>query len=486
LTLFPYKFQATTLLERIGAAFEMPPASEVVSNVLLFVPLGALLYRIGRRRLGQTGHMLMLCGGAGLLLSLTIESLQIYLPPRSPTVIDVVANAAGALLGALAFRRWGTAAESLLVAGRKRWSRAQLAYALVVLSLCGLMLGGLLQHQTRLDGWSREYRLQVGNEGTGYRDWKGRLFDFEITDAAATAAVVKRFAHGNVGTLPGQVIARYEFNGSAPYHDSAGRLPDLNWTAPMAASREVGVLLPGSPWLHTHGPITVLADRLVATNAFSVRVACANDLVEQTGPARIVSNSVDFNRRNLTIAQDGEDLVVRIRTPHTGRNGSRPELVVPDVFKEHGLRRDILVSYDGATLRAAVAGSGEAHQVALRPGSILAREIATTLDIQTDEHLPLDAMLFGLMSAAPGLLIAWLRPAIRERLFIGMGWLVLFVLLFEATLVIVSGKEVSWAAVGTNLLVGVSIMGVCVLAGTRQYDGPSTYAHTPEPSCRNW
>jgi VanZ like family len=469
LTLFPYKFEAATLLERVAAATEMPPAGEVVSNVLLFVPLGALLYRIGRRRVGQERHMLMLCGVAGLLLSLTIEFLQIFLPPRSPTVMDVVANSAGALFGAIGSRQWGTSVGSWLVAGRKRWSRAQLTYALVVVSVCGLMLAGLLQRQTRLDGWSREYPLQVGNEGTGYRDWKGRLFDFEITDAAATAAAVERFAHGNVGALPGDVIARYEFNGSAPYHDGAGKLPDLNWTAPIEASREIGVLLPGSPWLHTDAPITVLADRLVATNAFSVRVACANDLVDQTGPARIVSNSVDFSRRNLTIAQAGEDLIVRIRTPHTGRNGSRPELDVPQVFTEHGLRRDILVSYDGATLRAAVAGSGEVHQIALRPGSILAREIATSLHIQTDEHLPLDAMFFGLMSAAPALLIAWLRPAIRERLFVGIGWLVLFALLFEATLVLVSGKEVSWAAVGTNLLVGLSIMSVCVLAGTRQH-----------------
>jgi hypothetical protein len=237
----------------------------------------------------------------------------------------------------------------------------------------------------------------------------------------------------------------------------------------MPASREIGVLLPGSPWLHTQAPIAVLADRLVATNAFSVRVACATDLVDQTGPARIVSNSVDFNHRNLTIAQAGKDLVVRIRTPHTGGNGSRPELVVPKVFTDNGLRRDILVSYDGATLRAAVAGSREVHQIALRPGSILAREIVTSLDIRTDQHVPLDAIFFGLMSVPSALLIAWLRPAIRDRLFVGMGWLVLFTLLFEATLAVVSGTEVSWASVGTNLLVGLSIMSVCVLAGTRQH-----------------
>jgi hypothetical protein len=119
-------------------------------------------------------------------------------------------------------------------------------------------------------------------------------------------------------------------------------------------------------------------------------------------------------------------------------------------------------------LRAAVAGSREVHQIALGPGSILAREIATSLDIRTDQHAPLDAIFFGLISAPAALLITWLRPATRDRLLVGMGWLVLFALLFEGTLVIVSGKEMSWVAVGTNLMVGFSIMSVCVPAGIRE------------------
>jgi hypothetical protein len=339
-----------------------------------------------------------------------------------------------------------------------------LAVVLAAFAVCGLTLSGLLQHRTRLDGWSSEFPLQVGNEGTAYRDWRGRLFAFEITDAAATSEDVKRFAHGIVGALPGQVIARYDFMGPAPYRDRAGKLPDLNWTAPMPASHQTGVHLPGSPWLHTNAPITALGDRLLATNAFSVRVMCANDLVHQAGPARIVSNSVDFNRRNLTIAQDGQDLIVRIRTPHTGGNGSRPEFVVSGVFAERGRPRDILLSYDGATLRAAVAGSRQVHEIALSPASILAREI-TTLDIRTDEHRALDLMFFGLLSGAPAFLIGWLRATIRERMFVGVTWIVLFALLFEATLVIVSGKEVSWPAVGMNLLVGLPIMTVCALSG---------------------
>ncbi|MGH6916506.1 MAG: hypothetical protein ACREJ0_02275, partial [Geminicoccaceae bacterium] len=43
----------------------------------------------------------------------------------------------------------------------------------------------------------------------------------------------------------------------------------------------------------------------------------------QTGPARILTISQDAYRRNLTLAQDGDDLVLRLRTEDTDRNGTR-------------------------------------------------------------------------------------------------------------------------------------------------------------------
>jgi VanZ family protein len=44
---------------------------------------------------------------------------------------------------------------------------------------------------------------------------------------------------------------------------------------------------------------------------------------DQTGPARILSISQDAYRRNLTLAQDGDDLVLRLRSADTDRNGTR-------------------------------------------------------------------------------------------------------------------------------------------------------------------
>jgi len=73
---------------------------DVLSNVLGYVPVGLLLTvalsQSGRRRLAPFVGAL-----APALLALTMEALQTYLPQRVPSQLDVLLNAAGALLGVL-------------------------------------------------------------------------------------------------------------------------------------------------------------------------------------------------------------------------------------------------------------------------------------------------------------------------------------------------------------------------------------------------
>lgn len=69
---------------------------ESASNVLLFVPLGALVFWLLGRRYGWVGP------AAGLLLSSLIELAQfLFLPERYPALADVAANTSGAVIGAL-------------------------------------------------------------------------------------------------------------------------------------------------------------------------------------------------------------------------------------------------------------------------------------------------------------------------------------------------------------------------------------------------
>ncbi|WP_139164155.1 VanZ family protein [Arthrobacter sp. ok362] len=69
---------------------------ELTSNVILFLPLGALVTRILGARLWWGGV------AVGFLLSVLVELAQlVFLPARFPSVIDVAANTFGAMVGAL-------------------------------------------------------------------------------------------------------------------------------------------------------------------------------------------------------------------------------------------------------------------------------------------------------------------------------------------------------------------------------------------------
>ncbi|WP_427133174.1 VanZ family protein [Pseudarthrobacter sp. S9] len=90
---------------------------EVASNVLLFVPLGALVAWILGMRYWWVGT------AAGIVLSGLIELAQLlFLPARFPSLADVAANSLGAMLGGLL--------ALLLMARRKAGRRRQRARTL--------------------------------------------------------------------------------------------------------------------------------------------------------------------------------------------------------------------------------------------------------------------------------------------------------------------------------------------------------------------
>jgi len=74
---------------------------DVAANFLLFVPLGFLWVGSAFRRLSAAGFFgaLLQAGLCGLLLSLAVELGQVYSPGRTPSILDVAFNAAGAAFG---------------------------------------------------------------------------------------------------------------------------------------------------------------------------------------------------------------------------------------------------------------------------------------------------------------------------------------------------------------------------------------------------
>jgi VanZ family protein len=76
--------------------------SDVLFNVLAYVPLGTLLC-LYFRSAGQRGRAIAKAVALGAAFSLAMEAMQLFVPGRVSSIVDLVANTGGALVGALAF-----------------------------------------------------------------------------------------------------------------------------------------------------------------------------------------------------------------------------------------------------------------------------------------------------------------------------------------------------------------------------------------------
>ena len=73
---------------------------------------------------------------------------------------------------------------------------------------------------------------------------------------------------------------------------------------------------------------------------------------------------MDTGRRNFTLGQDKDQLVLRLRTPATGPNGVNPQVTLCKL--EAGKMRHVLVTYRDGKLRAYLDGKRVAATDAVR------------------------------------------------------------------------------------------------------------------------
>jgi VanZ family protein len=145
-TLFPFTgWRAQGIDPWVFLMAPLPPpywtGFDVTANLLGYAPLGFLL-ALALLRTGWSGKTAWVIATlTGALLSLVLEFLQIYLPRRVPSNLDLLLNASGALLGALtawALERWG--AINRWSDFRARWFMADDRGALVLLAMWPLAL----------------------------------------------------------------------------------------------------------------------------------------------------------------------------------------------------------------------------------------------------------------------------------------------------------------------------------------------------------
>jgi VanZ family protein len=150
--------------------------SDIVSNVLLFVPFGILWAwaRVGKmteRPLVQ----ILLAGIYGLLFGIAIELGQILSPWRSPSPRDVICNGTGALIGALSGRLLFPIFKRSLEQGAFHSLRHQPALLVLAYLLLGVILNSFYPFAVTLDVsaiWQNVKQSQfMPFNGIYPRDW---------------------------------------------------------------------------------------------------------------------------------------------------------------------------------------------------------------------------------------------------------------------------------------------------------------------------
>jgi glycopeptide antibiotics resistance protein len=365
-TLFPYDPvlgpEWSIHLARIDfSTFGNP--GDFLANILLFIPWGFCVAGIPAARRSR-GRWTLVTLGLGLVLSGLVEFLQLGLPSRNPALADILAN----LLGVVAGARLETFRGERL---RSRWRSLEtiITNALTIRVLVGLLAIHLVlvfgmfrfaRHQSSFSNWDSGFHLNLGNESTSDRPWRGSLGGVRLWRSVLPGEEIDRLLTGETSNPGLDKDLLWSFDPSQPLvaDNMAAHAPDLVWRpAPPTEMKQETVQLSAKHWLISRQPAARLSEALKLAGRFTLSVMVQTGDTAQTGPSRIVSLSADPYQRNFTLGQEGPDLVFRLRTPFTGLNGASPALTVSGVFAE-AMRRNVVVTYDGATL-SVYPGAGE-------------------------------------------------------------------------------------------------------------------------------
>lgn len=342
---------------------------EFAISLLSFAVFGFGLAGLLRRpRAAGLAAIFLACAG---LSSLT-ESLQAFSLARNPNLLDVATDSLGGLGGAWLYVGRRDRALSLAAAASqagRRWLR-RLSVPVLAAGFIGYFLLasiGLSQLSLAVDfsNWDTSFPLIVGNELTGDRPWQGRVASLQFfAQALPEEGVAALLTNSQQPLAPSTLLASYRFDQSGPdYADQTGHLPSLSQIGKFSAgSDSAGVALDAAHWLQTPTAATYLNQQLKQRAELTIDLTVQPANLVQQGPARILSLSTDPFQRNLTLGQKETSLVLRLRTPFTGRNANRPQLSIPQVFTD-ARPHHIVVTYADAVVRVYIDSLDTLHQL---------------------------------------------------------------------------------------------------------------------------
>jgi VanZ family protein len=379
LTLFPFRFAMPSghTLILIAGMGKTGTSLDIFLNVLLMFPLGFGVAEYLSER-GKSQRLILLSSFfAGFLFSYTIETLQIYVPGRDSGWGDVITNTSGSVLGAIAFGAFGD--WVLRTAGNIEAALAAFltprAAALLFCVYFGIWLpvSFTLQKESRLSNWNANAVLLV-NDNPGVHapgSSAEQVLRLELWNQALPNAAVAALSSGSTASSAPNPITAYDFTSRLPVRDEAGLLPPITGKPASAAPYDsLDTEFAGRPWNGSQVTAGNLAEAIQRTNHFSIFLVYRPERI--TGPqSRILWIGTAEGPPNLWLRQDGPNLIVSVRNPLSARR-AQLAWAIPGVFTRDETR-NIVLTYDGASLSFFLNGRRSSRLYRLGPGTALAQ-----------------------------------------------------------------------------------------------------------------
>jgi hypothetical protein len=340
----------TSFFSTFPTAIDQLAVGNLIKKFVLSIPLGFLLYHPLSSFKRTRATTVFLACISSFLINFLFELCQAFFANRHASAIDLLSKTVGSSSGVLLARFRPTwVAEPL---GRVWWriEKSTLFLWLALLSaFAWAVFPGVafaLQYPWfNFRNWDPRFSLQIGNEATGDKPWLGKIFLAALYNRALLADEITRHFQAGFSSLEKgsseQVapVALYTFNEDTGHtiHDMSGFGSPLDLTfSPashvrwLAASNGIEILQPAM--VQSQGPATKLFTALTATSELAVEVWIEPANTTQTGSARVVAFSRDWWTCNFMLAQLQGDIVFKVRTPLSGREGGRVTLLTNDSF----------------------------------------------------------------------------------------------------------------------------------------------------------
>lgn len=427
----------------------------VAERLFAFAPLGFLIHQ----KLIQKGWRNASAKAAILvvLIALMIELLQAVISIRHSLLLDFILAVAAGMVG-ICFR---VSIHQMLIQPLSETLRGLLPGTLALgnyIVVCAFA-AAIVPASTELREWDCSYPLLVGNELTHGRPWHGKILGLAFYPRELTLDEIRRLSRAPLtpenamlrkamGTLVSYSFAATENKRVLPLGSNSSSMALIIKEGELERRPlEKGMLhLRKSMLIKSTGPADFLCNAILASQAFTVETEIASTDLMQTGPARIISNSINAGHRNFTLGEHKGDLVLRVRTPQNGANGSKIALKTSGDMLAGGWHH-VVASYADGVAKLFVDGKEAAPP--LRYDELLF--LGTTLTTRA-------ALAIGLLLLAMGFIasVVFHSPILPKALLLTVFSTSAIPLVFAFSVAFGLGRHLNPAFFGAVLLIPLS------------------------------